>query len=96
MMSSYTYIYFVEESNAHWSDMLGSPFMLVLCGGGFLMSLIRLSTTDWGQLYLMEERGLSTYSAAHFATSVECGGALGTVVIGAMADFAIKMVCNLD
>lgn len=83
---------YLENSDAHWTDILGSEFMLVLCGGGFLMSLIRVSSADWGQLYLMEERGLSTYNAGGFAFSMEVGGAIGTTVIGALADFAIKKV----
>ena len=56
------------------------------------MTLIRVSSADWGQLYLMEERGLSTYNAGGFGTALECGGVFGTTVIGAMADFAIKKV----
>lgn len=82
----------LADSDAHWTDILGSEFMLVLCGGGFLMTLIRVSSADWGQLYLMEERGLSTYNAGGFGTALECGGVFGTTVIGAMADFAIKKV----
>lgn len=56
------------------------------------MTLIRVSSADWGQLYLMEERGLSTYNAGGFGTALECGGVFGTTIIGAMADFAIKKV----
>ena len=82
----------VVNSDAHWTDILGSEFMLVLCGGGFLMTLIRVSSADWGQLYLMEERGLSTYNAGGFGVALESGGVFGTTVIGAMADFAIKRV----
>ncbi|XP_067936817.1 glucose-6-phosphate exchanger SLC37A4-like [Watersipora subatra] len=50
----------------------------------------QVSSADWGQLYLMEERGLSTYNAGGFGTALECGAIFGTTVIGAMADFAIK------
>lgn len=74
--------------------MLGCEFMLVLCGGGFLLQLIRTSSADWGQLYLMEERGISTYNAGHFGTSLEFGGFMGTVLIGAVADMAKKKVGN--
>ncbi|KAF6037978.1 SLC37A4 [Bugula neritina] len=48
------------------------------------------SEKDWGQLYLMEERGLSTYNAGFFGKALEFGGAVGTVFIGAIADFAVK------
>lgn len=72
--------------------MLSCEFMLLLCGAGFLLNMIKQSTLDWGPLFLMEERSLSTYNAGKFSMAMEFGGAVGTIVIAAMADFAIKKV----
>jgi len=74
-----------ENSDAHWTDLIGSEFMLVLCGGGFLMTLIRAGSADWGQLY-----------PGFFGKALEFGGAVGTVFIGAIADFAVKHVCLIS
>ena len=82
----------VEETKASWHEIMNSEFMLLLCGAGFLLNMIKQSVLDWGQMYMMEDKSVTAYNAGQFTLAMEFGGALGTTIIGALSDFAIKHV----
>ena len=44
-----------------WRDMLGSPFLYVLCGSYLVVSLARTAALDWAQLYLIQDTGQTAY-----------------------------------
>lgn len=52
--------------------------------------IVKTSCQDWGQMYLLQERGLSAYSAAAYLTSMEIGGIIGCIAVGAITDLMIR------
>lgn len=55
-----------------------------------MLFVVKTSCQDWGQVYLLQERGLSAYSASAYLTSMEVGGIAGSIVMGALTDFMIR------
>ena len=44
-----------------WPDMLGSPFMWLLCASYCVVYLGRTAALDWAQLLLIQEKGQTEY-----------------------------------
>lgn len=74
----------------HWSDLAGSDFLLLLTSVFCMLFVVKTSCQDWGQLYLLQERGLSTHSASAYLSSMEIGGIAGCIAMGALTDFMIR------
>lgn len=70
--------------------MAGSDFLLLLASTFCTIFIVKTSCQDWGQLYLLQERGLSAYSASAYLNSMEVGGIAGSIIVGALTDFMIR------
>ena len=55
-----------------------------------LLFVVKTSCMDWGSTYLTYERGVSGYLSISYVTSMEVGGIVGSVFVGAMTDFLIR------
>lgn len=74
----------------HWSDLAGSDFMIMLATTYCSIFVIKTCCQDWGQMYLLQERGLSAYSATTYLNAMEVGGIIGCIILGAVTDFMIR------
>ena len=52
--------------------------------------IVKTSCQDWGQMYLLQERGLSSYSATAYLTAMDIGGIIGCILMGAITDFLTR------
>ena len=84
----------VTNNDEHWSDLAGSEFMGMLTAVYFMLFLVKTTCQDWGQQYLLQERGVSAYPAAAYLTSMEVGGFIGSLTVGLLTDVMIKMGVN--
>lgn len=64
--------------------------MMLLSTCFCMIFVVKTSCQDWGQMYLLQERGLSAYSASSYLTSMEVGGMIGSIAMGAVTDFMIR------
>lgn len=55
-----------------------------------VVSIGRNSACDWGQLYLLNEKGQSPFVASSFISFVEFGGLFGVIFAGYLTD----MICS--
>ncbi|XP_064602911.1 glucose-6-phosphate exchanger SLC37A4-like [Liolophura sinensis] len=67
-----------------------TPFFLKLCVGYLLTSCIRSASLDWGQLYLIQDRGHSHIVGSSFTSSQEIGGVVGSLIAGYASDKIVK------
>ncbi|ESN98136.1 hypothetical protein HELRODRAFT_185876 [Helobdella robusta] len=72
-----------------WNDLLKSPFMWVVCLSYMLVFMARTAALDWGQLFIIQELGHSTYVGSLFISCMEVGGVLGSISAGYIADMLV-------
>lgn len=70
--------------------ILQLPGFLGVCTCYMTLSLIQYSVLQWGQLYLVEDIGLSILIGSGFVSSVEVGGIVGSFVAGYLSDKMIS------
>ena len=56
----------------------------------YLLFVVKTCCQDWGQLYLLEERGVTESSASSYHISYEFGGLVGSILLGALTDFITR------
>ncbi|XP_067930220.1 glucose-6-phosphate exchanger SLC37A4-like [Watersipora subatra] len=76
--------------HGHWSDMVGSDFLMLLVSSFGFLFVVKTSCSEWGQVYLVEEQGVPYYTAYGCFTSIEVGGVVGSVTLGGLTDFMIR------
>ena len=80
----------IESEREHWSDLAGSEFLGMLTGVYLILFMVKTCCQDWGQQYLLEERGVSAYPASNYLVAMEIGGLVGSIVLGALTDHMIR------
>ena len=70
--------------------VLSNKFIWGLAFAYFFIYIIRTAVNDWGQLFLMEQKGLSIISAGGAIFWFEIGGLFGSLVAGVMSDRVFK------
>lgn len=81
---------YTGAEKGHWSDLTGSEFMALLVSVFSLLFVVKTSCTEWGQTYLLQERGVQRHIAVSHSTAMEVGGFIGTLTLGATTDFLIR------
>lgn len=78
------------KRSATVGDLLSSPFLWLVSFCYMVVFCAKTSTVDWGQMYLMEDRGHTQYVGSAFTSSVETGGFFGGVLAGYLTDWSLK------
>ncbi|XP_015783348.1 glucose-6-phosphate exchanger SLC37A4 [Tetranychus urticae] len=73
------------------NDLIKSPMLWIVAIAYMSVSCSKTSSTDWGQVYLMEERKQSQYVASGFTSSIESGGFVGSIFAGWLTDVYLKL-----
>ena len=55
-----------------------------------MLFVVKTACCEWGQVYLVEERGVSSSTSSSYFTALEVGGIFGTILLGAGTDFMIR------
>ncbi|XP_077162741.1 glucose-6-phosphate exchanger SLC37A4 isoform X2 [Paroedura picta] len=74
------------------AELLLSPYLWVLSTGYLVVFGIKTCCTDWGQLFLIQERGQSTLVGSSYMSALEVGGLVGSIVAGYLSDRAVARV----
>lgn len=64
--SSSLHLYSTGNSESTLSEFLLSPFLWVLSLGYLVVFGVKTAATDWGQLFLMQEKGQTALMGMHF------------------------------
>lgn len=80
----------MTDSTKVYSILL-DPFLLLLGMNYMVLFVIRTCVFDWGQLYLIHEKQLSTMTSSILTSSMEVGGIVGSLSAGYLSDKAHSM-----
>ncbi|XP_061754084.1 glucose-6-phosphate exchanger SLC37A4-like [Nerophis ophidion] len=76
-------------SESTLSEFLLSPFLWVLSLGYLVVFGVKTAATDWGQLFLMQEKGQTALMGSTYMSALEVGGFLGSLASGFISDRAV-------
>ncbi|KAF7665412.1 hypothetical protein LDENG_00144360 [Lucifuga dentata] len=70
-------------------DLLLSPYLWLLCSAYMVSFGVKTVCTDWGQLFLIQDKGQSRLTGSSYMSALEVGGLLGTLAAGYISDRAV-------
>uniref|UniRef100_A0A8C1IMR4 Major facilitator superfamily (MFS) profile domain-containing protein n=1 Tax=Cyprinus carpio TaxID=7962 RepID=A0A8C1IMR4_CYPCA len=74
-------------------EFLLSPYVWVLSAGYLVVFGVKIACTDWGQLFLMQEKGQSAMMGdSSYMSALEVGGFFGSIGAGYLSDRAVARV----
>uniref|UniRef100_A0A8D0GA26 Solute carrier family 37 member 4 n=1 Tax=Sphenodon punctatus TaxID=8508 RepID=A0A8D0GA26_SPHPU len=71
------------------SELLLSPYLWVLSMSYLVVFGVKTCCTDWGQLFLIQERGQSALLGSSYMSALEIGGLIGSIAAGYLSDRAV-------
>ncbi|XP_067422687.1 glucose-6-phosphate exchanger SLC37A4 isoform X2 [Emydura macquarii macquarii] len=71
------------------AELLLSPYLWVLSTGYLVVFGVKTCCTDWGQLFLIQERGQSALVGSSYMSALEIGGLAGSIAAGYLSDKAV-------
>ncbi|XP_049599613.1 glucose-6-phosphate exchanger SLC37A4 [Syngnathus scovelli] len=77
------------KSESTLSEFLLSPFLWVLSLGYLVVFGVKTAATDWGQLFLMQEKGQTALMGSTYMSALEVGGFAGSLASGLISDRAV-------
>ncbi|XP_061606692.1 glucose-6-phosphate exchanger SLC37A4-like [Phyllopteryx taeniolatus] len=78
-----------RNSESTLSEFLLSPFLWVLSLGYLVVFGVKTAATDWGQLFLMQEKGQTALMGSTYMSALEVGGFVGSLASGLISDRAV-------
>ncbi|XP_046892405.1 glucose-6-phosphate exchanger SLC37A4a [Hypomesus transpacificus] len=70
-------------------EFLLSPYLWLLSLGYLVVFGVKTACTDWGQLFLIQDKGQSTLMGSSYMSALEVGGLLGSLAAGYFTDKAV-------
>ncbi|XP_061538474.1 glucose-6-phosphate exchanger SLC37A4a [Phycodurus eques] len=71
------------------SEFLLSPYLWLLSVSYLVVFGVKTACTDWGQLFLIQDKGQSTLMGSSYMSALELGGLLGSLAAGYLSDKAV-------
>ncbi|NWX45200.1 G6PT1 protein, partial [Steatornis caripensis] len=78
-----------SSDNSTLTELLLSPYLWVLSTGYLVVFGVKTCCTDWGQLFLIQERGQSVLVGSSYVSALEIGGLVGSIAAGYLSDRAV-------
>ncbi|KGL78350.1 Glucose-6-phosphate translocase, partial [Tinamus guttatus] len=78
--------------NSTLAELLLSPYLWVLSTGYLVVFGVKTCCSDWGQLFLIQERGQSVLVGSSYISALEIGGLVGSIAAGYLSDRAVAKV----
>ncbi|KAM6946352.1 glucose-6-phosphate exchanger SLC37A4a [Aplochiton taeniatus] len=70
-------------------EFLLSPYLWLLSAGYLVVFGVKTACTDWGQLFLIQDKGQTTLIGSSYMSALEVGGLLGSLAAGYFSDRAV-------
>lgn len=77
------------NSESTLREFLLSPYLWVLSLGYLVVFGVKTAATDWGQLFLIQEKGQSALMSSTYMSALEVGGLVGSLAAGLLSDRAV-------
>ncbi|KAM3874982.1 glucose-6-phosphate exchanger SLC37A4a [Diretmus argenteus] len=78
-----------SSDNSTLKDFLLSPYLWLLSVAYLVVFGVKTACTDWGQLFLIQDKGQSTIMGSSYMSALEVGGLLGSLAAGYYSDKAV-------
>ncbi|XP_018421675.1 PREDICTED: glucose-6-phosphate exchanger SLC37A4 isoform X2 [Nanorana parkeri] len=73
-------------------EFLLSPYLWLLCAGYLVVFGVKTCCTDWGQLFLIQDKGQTALIGSSYMSALEIGGLVGSILAGLLSDRAVAKV----
>lgn len=73
-------------------EFLLSPYLWLLSVGYLVVFGVKTCCTDWGQLFLIQDKGQSALMGSSYMSALEVGGLIGSIAAGYFSDKAVARV----
>ncbi|XP_020341015.1 glucose-6-phosphate exchanger SLC37A4 isoform X1 [Oncorhynchus kisutch] len=80
----------VANCDSTLSEFLLSPYLWVLSLGYLVVFGVKTACTDWGQLYLIQDKGQTVLIGSSYMSALEVGGLVGSLAAGFLSDRAVS------
>ncbi|XP_063061921.1 glucose-6-phosphate exchanger SLC37A4a [Engraulis encrasicolus] len=70
-------------------EFLLTPYLWVLSLGYLVVFGVKTACTDWGQLFLIQDKGQTVLMGSSFMSALEIGGLIGSIAAGYLSDRAV-------
>ncbi|XP_029429123.1 glucose-6-phosphate exchanger SLC37A4 isoform X2 [Rhinatrema bivittatum] len=70
-------------------EFLFTPYLWVLCAAYLVVFGVKTCCTDWGQLFLIQEKEQSAFIGSSYMSALEVGGLVGSIAAGYLSDRAV-------
>ncbi|XP_036419480.1 glucose-6-phosphate exchanger SLC37A4a [Colossoma macropomum] len=70
-------------------EFLLSPYLWLLSLGYLVVFGVKTTCTDWGQLFLIQDKGQSALMGSSYMSALEIGGLVGSLAAGYLSDRAV-------
>ncbi|XP_044775287.1 glucose-6-phosphate exchanger SLC37A4 isoform X1 [Neomonachus schauinslandi] len=77
------------EEESTLQELLLSPYLWVLSIGYLVVFGVKTCCTDWGQFFLIQEKGQSVLVGSSYMSALEVGGLVGSIAAGYLSDRAM-------
>lgn len=78
-----------SKNESTFKEFIFSPYLWVLSLGYLVVFGVKTAYTDWGQLFLIQDKGQSALMGSSFMSALEMGGLLGSLAAGFLSDRAV-------
>ncbi|XP_041098300.1 glucose-6-phosphate exchanger SLC37A4-like, partial [Polyodon spathula] len=78
-----------ESDKSTLKEFLLSPYLWVLSVGYLVVFGVKTACTDWGQLFLIQEKAQSMLMGSSYMSALEVGGLVGSIAAGLLSDRAV-------
>lgn len=78
-----------SSSESTLSEFLLSPYLWLLSVSYLVVFGVKTACSDWGQLFLIQDKGQSTLMGSSYISALEVGGLLGSIAAGYFSDKAV-------
>ncbi|KAF3841445.1 hypothetical protein F7725_007307 [Dissostichus mawsoni] len=78
------------NSESTLKEFLLSPFLWVLSLGYLVVFGVKTAATDWGLLFLIQDKGQTVLMGSTYMSALEVGGFVGSLAAGLLSDRAVS------
>ncbi|XP_062872545.1 glucose-6-phosphate exchanger SLC37A4a [Trichomycterus rosablanca] len=78
-----------SKNESTLKEFLLSPYLWLISFGYLVVFGVKTACTDWGQLFLIQDKGQSALMGSSYMSSLEIGGLLGSLAAGYLSDRAV-------
>ncbi|XP_010882995.4 glucose-6-phosphate exchanger SLC37A4a [Esox lucius] len=79
----------MSSDETTFKEFILSPYLWLLSVGYLVVFGVKTACTDWGQLFLIQDKGQSTLMGSSYMSALEVGGLLGSLAAGYFSDKAV-------